>query len=452
MKFSIDLPLSLNETGQRENNEDSVFPQKNSATSGDRLFLVCDGVGGIEKGEIASSLVCNDLAAFVSGNTPSPLTEQFFLDAFSHAQSSIDGYITEHPDAGGMATTLTLLSLNESGATVMWCGDSRVYQLRDGKIIFRTADHSFVGELVRNGLITEDEAAVHPKKNVITRAMQGHLAKTVRPEIIHITDVKAGDQFFLCSDGITESISSTALERLISENSHENVIDKIAEICQVNSRDNYSCYLIKIESVIGSANEMLYTGEKISNEAVLVDAQLIDEKPVQLNNPQKKFSLQDMGAGGKILLVVVLLGVLFAIWYFGLRKPADSANQAKPARVAAVKSKGPAAADLVARIEKIISHTEDSLTSDSLDVAQELLRDTIIPASTARNLALQVNDLRKLCSLLDAVETDSLPKKGSGLKYYKARLDSIIDFKPKSKGLKMDNFVSQAKELKKKIK
>lgn len=452
MRISIRNPLALNETGQRENNEDSVFPGKNQATADDRLFLVCDGVGGIEKGEIASSLVCKALAASIPGNVPSPVTEQFFFDAFYHAQEYIDHYITEHPDAHGMATTLTMLSLNESGASIMWCGDSRVYQVRKGKIIFRTSDHSYVGELVRNGVITEDEAAVHPQKNVITRAMQGQTAKPVKPEIVHLTDIKAGDQFFLCSDGITESLSNSALETILSDNEAETAIEKIDDLCRANSRDNYSCYLISIESVGGSGRDIVKAGTENADEGLIVEAHLIDEKPVKLNKPKKKFSLQDLGAGGKTLLVILLIGVIFSIWIFGLRKPAESKVVADNDSLAVVTPKGPTAGDMVARVESIISYTEENMIGDSLDAAREILRDTIIPAGTAKNLVLQIQDLEQLCKMLAEVQADTSVKKGPELKKYKGRIDEILDFEPESEGLYIENFISQAEELKKNLK
>lgn len=452
MKISIRNPFSLNETGQRENNEDSIFPKKNQATPDDNLFLVCDGVGGIEKGEIASSIVCNALSSCAPGNVPSPVTEQYFLDAFYHAQEYIDHYITEHPDAHGMATTLTMLSLNESGASIMWCGDSRVYQLRKGKIIFRTSDHSYVGELVRNKVITEEEAAVHPQKNVITRAMQGQTAKPVKPEIVHLKDVKAGDQFFLCSDGILESLSNSAIETILSDNGHDTAIEKIEELCSVNSRDNYSCYLIRIESVIGSGHDIVKAFAENESEGLIVEAHLIDEKPAKQNKPNKKFSLQDLGAGGKILLVILLVGIIFSIWFFGLRKPAESKVVSDSDSLAVVTPKGPSAGDLVARVENIISYTEENMIGDSLDAAREILRDTIIPAGTAKNLILQIQDLEHLCAMLAEVQKDTTVKKGPELKKYKGRIDEIFDFEPESEDLYIENFISKAEELKNKLK
>lgn len=309
MKFNIHQPLSLNEVGKRENNEDSVFPQKGMADLNDRLFIVCDGVGGIDKGEVASSLVCRTLSAFIPGNIPTPATKEFFLKAFDEALSAIDLYLSNSADSAGMATTLTLLSLNESGATIMWCGDSRVYQIRKGEIIFKTEDHSFVAELVRGGIISEEQAATHPKKNVITRAIQGHSARNVQPDIFHQTDVRSGDIFFLCTDGILESVSDKTLQSFFSNSS--NLIDGVNEIydlCQNNSRDNFSCYAIGIEAVKGKASEMAGVADEIYLKATVIDEPKKKSKISGILSKQK--------TGIKIISLVALLGIIFSLYYF----------------------------------------------------------------------------------------------------------------------------------------
>jgi len=115
-------PHALNEIGKRNNNEDSIFPPKGEATEKQRFFLVCDGMGGHETGEVS--------------------------------------------------------------------------------ILYKSFDHSLVNELLLCGIITEEEAANHPKKNIITRAMQPHLEKRFEAKIHTTQDVQAGDRFFLCTDGV----------------------------------------------------------------------------------------------------------------------------------------------------------------------------------------------------------------------------------------------------------
>lgn len=103
----------------------------------------------------------------------SPSDHATIAAAIAEAESAIDGYLGQHPSAKGMGTTLVLLHLHEEGATVAHVGDSRVYQFRAGAILFQTDDHKLVNDWVRRGLLTPEQAATHPNRNVMTRAIQG---------------------------------------------------------------------------------------------------------------------------------------------------------------------------------------------------------------------------------------------------------------------------------------
>lgn len=254
MKTIINQPYALNEIGGRSNNEDSIYPPKGEVGIDDNLFLVCDGVGGNDKGEVASQLVCEAFSFYFNEK---PLDDQTLFDkefvtgALEYAQGKIDDYLMEHPEAQGMGTTLTLLHLNSQGATIAHVGDSRVYQLRDGKIIFKTDDHSLVNQLVKDGMLTEEEALTHPKKNIITRAIQGNSVKPTVPDVFVQNDVQKGDYFFLCTDGILEQITDSTLEQIIAaDTTDEEKINEIDLRCKGKTRDNYSCYMVPIKDVI----------------------------------------------------------------------------------------------------------------------------------------------------------------------------------------------------------
>lgn len=252
MKIQTNKIFALNEIGGRSNNEDSIYPSKENATKDDTLFLVCDGVGGAEKGEMASKLVCEGFGFYFMKKTDDRtlFNEDFVKGALEYSQGKIDAYLAENPDCKGMGTTLTLLHLNAQGATIAHVGDSRVYQIRAGKIIFKTQDHSFVNELVKGGIITQEKAKTHPKRNVITRAIQGNSVKSTKADVFVQTDVQAGDYFFLCSDGILEQITDEILIKILSAKTLDK--EKINEIntrCNGHTKDNYSCYLIPIKAV-----------------------------------------------------------------------------------------------------------------------------------------------------------------------------------------------------------
>lgn len=251
MMISIHPPLALHEKGRREKNEDYIYPvlDDKETLANARFFLVCDGVGGAEKGEEASRIVCETFAKNLQR------IDHIILEdverALLMAEYNIDLYVESNPEAEGMATTLTFLMFNEKGAVIAHIGDSRVYHIRDGKILFKTADHSLVNEMVMNNIITAEEAANHPKRNVVSRAIMGR-QRPARLDISRISDICPDDYFFLCTDGILESVSDIMLASILGDYQHPNEfkLSQIASLCHQNSRDNFSAYLIKIKSII----------------------------------------------------------------------------------------------------------------------------------------------------------------------------------------------------------
>ena len=244
-------PYALNEQGRRSNNEDAIFPQKNKADKTNRFFLVCDGMGGHENGEVASGSVCNSFAEFLKTVSPNDFDEALFDRTLDFAFDELDQKDKATETERKMGTTLTFLYLNDKQVFMAHIGDSRIYHLRkNGKgkatILYKSSDHSLVGELLKAEVITEEEAVNHPKKNIITRAMQPHLKKRCKADI-HITqDVQAGDFFFLCSDGVVESLTDDRLCAIAAENDAKAMINAIGALCEKNSRDNYSAWLVPI--------------------------------------------------------------------------------------------------------------------------------------------------------------------------------------------------------------
>lgn len=249
-------PYSIHELGQRENQEDSIFPRHQSATSKDRLFILCDGMGGHEKGEVASAIVCQTISEYILGrwNQSEPLSDELLNQAINYAYDALD---SKDDDAEKkMGTTMTFVCFHKSGVTVAHIGDSRVYQLRPAKngeaaeIVFRTLDHSLVNDLIRIGEITEEEAKTHPQKNVITRAMQPNQEHRAKADIAHLTDIQPGDYFYMCSDGMLEQTNDENLLYIITKpGSNDN--DKVRMLRQVtaDNKDNHTAHIIKVDSV-----------------------------------------------------------------------------------------------------------------------------------------------------------------------------------------------------------
>jgi PPM family protein phosphatase len=229
----------ISELGKRENNEDNCAFKKGST------YVLCDGVGGGEKGEIASDLVVHTFIEEFEGN---PMADANLV--LIKAENNITEYIKNHPEADGMATTLTFSQVREDGIYIAWCGDSRIYQFRDGKTIFETTDHSWVNEAIKSGIITTDEAINHPKSNVITRAVQGN-HKPVLSDTLLLTDIQANDLFLHCSDGVLESWSDDDLIALFSsENDPEKILEIIKKDCSLHSKDNFTAIVYRVEEAV----------------------------------------------------------------------------------------------------------------------------------------------------------------------------------------------------------
>ncbi len=239
----------------RPHQEDSLFPPHGESSAADRLFMVCDGIGGHDAGEVASRTVCDTLGAEIraglreAGADPLGVVER----AVSKTYDALDAC-----DTGAsrkMGTTLAMLLLLPQGALAAHLGDSRVYHIRPGRteeetrILFVTEDHSLVNSLVKIGEMTPEEARTSSKRHVITKAMQPH-SERLSPDIREITDIRRGDYFYLCSDGMLEQEemdSGEALRRIFSDEvpSMEEKVDILRRATSEN-RDNHSAYVIRV--------------------------------------------------------------------------------------------------------------------------------------------------------------------------------------------------------------
>lgn len=250
MNIHIRDSLYLSKPGRRPYNEDFVYPNDSIEPdpASTRIFLVCDGVGGAEKGEVASQMVCTEVYNALSEK--SDLSNEDICGAIKLAQRGIDRYINENGIEQAIATTMTLLGFVENSAVLVHVGDSRIYHIRNNQILFRTEDHSLVNEMLVQNLITVEEAKNHPQKNVITQAISKS-DSDLSPGIHRTSDIQSDDYFFLCTDGVLESVNDDFLLEVLSDKSKSNR-EKVARIeakCEESSKDNYSLYLLQILSI-----------------------------------------------------------------------------------------------------------------------------------------------------------------------------------------------------------
>lgn len=259
MKITIKQPLSFSEIGRKDNQEDFLWPLPNAVTVDDRVFLMCDGMGGHDNGELASKTAATALGKYLTSH-PSPdgiVTKVMFEQALAYAYDELDK--VDNGAVKKMGTTMTCLVLHRGGALVAHIGDSRVYHIRpsladeDGRsgIIYQSADHSLVNDLLRAGEITEEEAIDFPQKNVIMRAMQPHLERRYKADILNIDDVQAGDYFFLCCDGVLEQLTNDTLGEILKNQTLDDnaKVNAIKKVCDGKTHDNYTCWLIPVFDV-----------------------------------------------------------------------------------------------------------------------------------------------------------------------------------------------------------
>ena len=246
--ISIEQITYLNEIGQRPQLEDSIYPAPGKATITNKLFMACDGVGGENMGEEASRIACEGFAAFFGQNVPprGPLSDTYIQAAQSYVLQQMRNYAVEHPEAQKMSTTLTLAYLNGNNISAAWCGDSRIYHLRKGDVVWRSADHSLVENLVRHGEITEEEARIHPQRNVITRALSA-AGSPAEIETYTIRNVQDGDYLMLCTDGVLEQIDDNRLREITLSHAN-NKRSLFMEYCRDITKDNFSLYLLKLNN------------------------------------------------------------------------------------------------------------------------------------------------------------------------------------------------------------
>ncbi|QMW00208.1 PP2C family protein-serine/threonine phosphatase [Spirosoma foliorum] len=256
MQIQPALPIAFSHIGQRTINQDAVYPAVTMATEQTQLFIVCDGMGGADKGEIASQLLCDALIGY-SASMNEPIFDRVHIQAaLDLAYTAYDDYLKQHPLVSRMGSTLALLQFHEQGATVIHIGDSRVYQIRAGKVMFQTQDHRQVNDMVEAGIITAAQALTHPWRNRLSRAVVASAAdkdgQAIRPipEITLLTDVWAGDYFFMCTDGVLEKIDAYVLATLlVSDMPDQAKIGSLQALCDGHTKDNYSGYLIGISQV-----------------------------------------------------------------------------------------------------------------------------------------------------------------------------------------------------------
>ena len=231
MKYELSV-RSLQEIGQRANQEDTLFPASPGRTDPEGLFILCDGMGGHEAGEVASQTVCEAMSRYIA------------------AHPREDGLFDENDFRAALDAAYDALDARDAGGEKKM-GTSRIYHIRpsENKVLFVTRDHSLVNDLVSLGELTPEEARTSKQKNIITRAMQPNQEHRMRADWKNITDVRPGDYFYMCSDGMLEQSGERELLNILSMDRTDDEKIAILKGATAGNRDNHSAHLIRVVSV-----------------------------------------------------------------------------------------------------------------------------------------------------------------------------------------------------------
>jgi hypothetical protein len=298
-----------------------------------------------------------------------------------------------------MATTLTFSQVREEGLYIAWVGDSRIYQFRNGQIVFKTSDHSWVNDALKAGIITLEESINHPKSNIITRAIQGS-HKPTNADTLLLTDIKKGDLFFHCSDGVLEAWNDDDLQALFFKYSNSaDILEVLKKECEIHSKDNFTAIVYKIEEV--------------SLKPVKKDDSFVNSIPIhqneyysQTSNPKSSITRKLFGI--PLYYYILLFLLLTGIAYFFVKK--DDSKPEKPKKVQPEKTKTIIATQIAKSsdtigVEQALENAGWKISDprDSLKVRLQTLNDSIGEVSKD-NIAKFETEKKKLQQELEDLE------------------------------------------------
>lgn len=372
MKYILKA-YSIWEYGQRVDSdgnphqEDCIFPAHGQQKETDRLFILCDGMGGHEDGEVASSTVCAAMSNSIFESVPDcegDFSDDILNKAISDAFIALDELPTANESTEKkMGTTMTFLKFHSKGCTIAHMGDSRVYHIRPGqgredtRILFKTTDHSLVNDLIKIGELTPEEAKLSKQKNIITRAMLPKMERQPKPSIYHTADIEKGDYFYMCSDGMLEQMEDEHLLFNFSDatGDDENKVKILTQATSQN-RDNHTAIIVHILDVIDSlpVDSISTTTTKVKPEPIMAivsdNTSSIDQQseinssiaasdiiiPInRIDNGNKEFYMKLKSKLGlyvsmALILVLLILGVFMKCSNsFKETKPQKTENPAK---------------------------------------------------------------------------------------------------------------------------
>ena len=292
---------------QRQGNEDNYFVRA-------PLFVVADGMGGAQAGEVASEMAVESF----DGGLPDGPPADGLVHVIEEANRRIHDRSRAESQRAGMGTTVTAAYVGEQEVTIAHVGDSRAYVLRDGELTRLTRDHSLVGELVARGKLTEEQAETHPQRSVITRALGPE------PDVqvdVQVYQARSGDVFMVCSDGLTSMVPEARVREILQAGSSLESTGRelIVAANDAGGRDNITVILFRLEEVDGderataageTIEEARTDGPQAQATATLPrvrEAEPIEEPPARTAPSPRKRRRRRVPTG--LIALLVVLGI-----------------------------------------------------------------------------------------------------------------------------------------------
>jgi PPM family protein phosphatase len=282
---------------QRRANEDSHLARA-------PLFVVADGMGGAQAGEVASRIA---VESFQGGLADPAAPEAALAELTQQANARIHELSHDHAEQAGMGTTLTAVYVGDSEISIAHVGDSRAYRLRDGTLERLTEDHSLVDELLRQGRLTPEEALEHPQRSVITRALGPEVAVDVDTRSY---SARGGDVYLLCSDGLTTMLSEERLAELLLAHAtlREAGEALIAAANEAGGRDNITVVLLRLEELDASSAPLTEEARIVPGAAPAVVRRTPRLPSAAGKAGRRRGGLRRTGAVALVLAVLALIG------------------------------------------------------------------------------------------------------------------------------------------------
>jgi serine/threonine protein phosphatase PrpC len=324
MSLRIDDQAFRTDTGRQRNaNEDSVFTRA-------PLFVVADGMGGAQAGEVASKAAAESF----NRELPQAPPERVLRETIEAANRTIHEHARKDPDLAGMGTTITAAIVDPEAEEVAigHVGDSRAYRLRGGKFERLTRDHSLVEEMRRKGQLTDAQAEDHPQRSIITRALGPE------PEVevdLQTVSAQAGDVFLLCSDGLTTMLGDEQIGRLLGRaTSMQSAVRALVdEANRAGGRDNITVVAFRLEdaaaparapegaTLIGSsAEEAGLTATEVRRRAAGEAARKRREDLAAAKPRRRRLRIAAKVLAGLVVLAAIAYGAWYGnrqVWFLG---------------------------------------------------------------------------------------------------------------------------------------